>query len=232
MQFNFKFKILILIFFIFLISNFGFSQEIDNSIIISWQTSNFVPVNYKGKVLPSPGSIIIVNLEFFQNGKIVNLDKEKIYWYVNNELISNTKGVTQINFMAPNNKYVDIRVNLPEFNIIKTIEIPITKPRLIIDAPFPKKEIYNNNLSIKAIPYFFNINTNSLDYLDNNPSDLDIKWKINGKPAIADNADPFKINIEIKGNDSTNLLITATAQNINNILEFAKNEVDLKFIKK
>lgn len=226
MQFNFRFKKLILIIsFIFFINNFAFSQtSSDYNLIISWEALNFVPVDFKGKILPSPGSTVIVAIEFLQNNKIVDLSKEKIYWYINGELVSNTLGNKQISFYAPDNNIVDVRVDLPKFDITKTIEIPIIEPKLVIKAPFPNKEVNINNFELDAMPYFFNLESSDLETLD-------FQWSINSEPATPYNNDPSKINIEIKGDQPLNLLVEVVAKNIKNQFEFAEDRINLNFKK-
>ncbi|MCS6789158.1 MAG: hypothetical protein NZ484_01140 [Patescibacteria group bacterium] len=227
MQFNFKLKIVFIIIFIFFGYNFILAQnnKADN-IIISWQTSNFVPNFFRGKILPSPGSMINVSLELVQNNKLVDLSNTKIYWYVNNELISNIKGNKKINFLAPNDTKVDIRVELPELNILKTIEIPITKPKIVINAPFPKKQVYSNNFDLVAYPYFFNIPNNfeTNEYLFP-------EWQINRSPATPYSYDPFKINIQVIGENSTSIIIESKVSNLINNSEVATSKLELKFIK-
>lgn len=232
MQFNLKLKIIFIIIFIFFGYSFIFAKnnETNNNIIISWETSNFVPHFFKGKILPSPGSMINISLELIQNNKLVDLSNKKIYWYVNNELINNIKGNKKINFLAPNNTKVDVRVELPELNILKTIEIPITKPKVVINAPFPKKQTYFNNFDLVVYPYFFNI-PNNFETLETLDEYLLPEWQINGLPATPYSYDPFKINIQVIGENSTNITIESGILNLINNSEVATSKLELKFIK-
>jgi hypothetical protein len=197
-----------------------------NDLLISWEASGFSPPNFKGKVLPSPGSIIKIGFEFVRDGKIIDLSKNKIYWYINNDLFSNSLGIKQISIITPNSpgSNIDIRIELPDFNVLKTIEIPIVKPKIVIDAPFPNKEVQSNNFEVYALPYFFNPKNNDLDYLD-------INWFINGVLAKPAKDDLFKLKTKIVGDSPTDITIGVYAQNTENQLEKAGDEINLKFTK-
>ena len=71
------------------------------AILVSWQADSYVPSWYQGKIFPTNGSKIGVNFELLENGKIVNLSKIKVRWYINDKLIrneSNGLGIKSLSF--------------------------------------------------------------------------------------------------------------------------------------
>ncbi|MGC8775765.1 MAG: hypothetical protein ACP5QN_00395 [Minisyncoccia bacterium] len=226
MKFQIKILIAILFLSVFFLNKLVFAQNNSEELLISWEALNYTPYDFYGKNLPSPGSTINVGFDFVQNGKIVDLSQNKIYWYINDNLVSNDKGVKEISFIAPNltERVVEIRIELPDFNVIKLIEIPIVKPRLIINAPFPKKEINMNEFEVSAIPYFFNLKKYDFD-------EININWSINGIDALGKIEDPFVLPIKVLGNNQTIINIQAYAQNVNDESETALDEINLIFKK-
>jgi len=223
-------NIIIILILIFGLKNITFAQTNSEELIISWKVNNFTPYEFVGKKLASPGSNISVSFDFIKNNKIVDLSKSKIYWYVNDELVSNSSGVKQINFIAPNQigVPVDVRIELPDYAVLKTIEIPIVKPKIVIDAPFPKKEVYQNNFEVNLLPYFFNLPKS----LEEDPTVfLNVNWQINRNPAKPANEDPFKLKIFVNSNEKTNINIKAFINNISKELEFTDKEVNITFVK-
>jgi hypothetical protein len=236
MKLNFKmyskFLKTIIIFVLFLsIKNIAFMQTSSNEIIISWEAQNFVPNEFNGKKLATPGSNILIGFEFIKNNQIVDLSKNKVYWYINNELINNTVGIKQIKIIAPNQRggSIDVRVELPEYNVLKTIEIPIVNPKIVINAPFPKKEVYEKNFEVNLLPYFFNLPQNYLE--EDTTMFFGVNWQINDKPAVPAKEDPFKLKISVESDKEININIKASIQNLLNTLESADKEVNLVFIK-
>jgi len=229
---NIFFKnIIIILILIFGLKNITFAQTNSEELIISWKVNNFTPYEFTGKKLASPGSNISVSFDFIKNNKIVDLSKSKIYWYINDKLVSNSRGVKQINFIAPNQIGVplDVRVELPDYAVLKTIEIPIVKPKIVIDAPFPKKEIYQNNFEVNLLPYFFNLTANLTE--EGPAAFLNVNWQINGNPAKPANEDPFKLKISVNSNQKTDINIKAFVQNVLNQLEATDKEVNITFVK-
>ena len=224
-------NIIIIFILIFILKSITLAQTNSSELIISWKVNNFTPYEFAGKKLASPGSNISVSFDFIKNNKIVDLSKSKIYWYVNNELVSNSSGIKQINFIAPNQRggSIDVRVELPDYAVLKTIEIPIVSPKLVIDAPFPKKEIYQNNFEVNLLPYFFNLPANSVE--EDPAVFLNTNWQINGNPAKPANEDPFKLKISVDSNEKTDINIKAFVQNVSNQLEAADKEVNITFVK-
>jgi hypothetical protein len=215
----------------FVLKNIVFAQTNSDRLIISWEAEGLTHYEFMGKKLPSPGSVVSVGVDFIRNNRVVDLSKDEIYWYINNKLVSNSSGVKKINFTAPNQKggSVDVRVKLPRYEVLKTIEIPITDPKIVINAPFPKKEIYQNDFEVDLLYYFFNLPKNSLE---RDPGALlSVNWQINGNPAEPVEENPFKLKIRVDSNQRININIKAFVQNALNQLNSAEKEVNITFIK-
>ena len=69
-------------------------------VVVTWNASSYAPGGYPGKILPSVGSTIRVSFEALSDGKFLNLSKQMIYWYLNDDLIASGEGVQDIVFKA------------------------------------------------------------------------------------------------------------------------------------
>lgn len=138
-------------------------------IIVTWKTNSFTPSSYMGKALPSARSQINVALQLLDEDKMVNLSKNEIRWYINNQLLDSGSGLTNISFPAPSlgEQSLLLRVVIIDYKndeLNEFVTIPIIKPEIVIvSAEQPQ---------LKSLAYFFNIS--SVDQLK-------IDWKVDGK---------------------------------------------------
>ncbi len=226
-NFNKKIILFILILIInFALINYSFAQNNSsnlggesNFILITWEAKNFVPYNFNGKIMPTPGSPISISFEYIKNNKVVDLSKEEIYWYINGNLFSNTPGTKKINVVAPSQNF-DVRVELPNVQIFKTIEIPVVKPLIVIDAPFPQRTVKSDYFEVNLLPYFFNIPNNDLDYFYS-------EWKINGNKAVANKENPLNLKIKLENKNLEKINISVFGANNLNSSESATKEINI-----
>jgi hypothetical protein len=170
----------------------GVAQQIQPELLITWQASSYAPPGFRGKILPTIYSSVAASVELIDNGKIVDISNQPIYWYLDGDLIQNTTGVQRVVFPVnafPGNTLA-LRVELPNYqgqSILKTAEIPTTKPAVVIDAPFPEKRVASTAVQVAARAFFFNVRSLNALVFD---------WSVNGTTAAnSENPDLLVINL-------------------------------------
>lgn len=168
---------------------FSASAQSKPEIFSTWTTSSYAPNDYTGKVLPSVGSTIRVSFEAVSGGKVLNLSKQMVYWYLNDNLAASGEGVQDISFKAVQGGVLNVRIQAssPAGIINHSISIPVIEPEVAIKSPAPGGLVSGNNFQLEARPYFFNVG---------DISGLDFTWKVNGK-APTNNDNPRFLNIEV-----------------------------------
>lgn len=173
--------------------------------------------------MPKEGSEIGASLEIFVGGKIADLSKQTIYWYLDNNFIKGGRGVQNIFFTAskPAGGDHNLRIQLPDFKgnlLIKTLDVPIVRPEVVIEAPFPDKKISGSKINLLGRPYFFNAQNRSL---------LDFNWTVNGQaPDKSDNPQNLEINLE-NSNGGGIINVSLSIQNRERTLESAFKTISL-----
>jgi hypothetical protein len=197
--------------------------------LITWKTNSFVPAGFNGKILPAANSIITASFELVEGGKLADLSRQPIYWYLNNNLIENKEGVQRIVFLVTGiaGDSLTLRIQVPNYRqgntLLKTIEIPIARPEAVIEAPFPNGEFHNSPIQLRARPYFFNVGR---------PENLTFSWKVNGNPPQS-SEEPEVLNIVLNKDAPNGAQVTVdlTIQNPLNIFEGALRSINLTYTK-
>ena len=175
--------------------------------IFNWKSNSFVPSFYQGKALPTAASEIEVSVELIRNGLLVNLNSREISWFVNNKLVSKGRGLQKTTFTLTNGERGDIAVRV----LGRTFVILIVRQELIIESA--------NQRIFHAWPFFFNVKK---------MADILFNWRANNQEALGDVNNPNRLELdvpeEIKG---MSVVLSATAQNRLNLLEFAKKTINL-----
>lgn len=167
-------------------------------ILLTWISDVYVPDPYQGKALAVPGATITASFDLIENGRVVNLAGYKTYWYVNGKLIATGQNIHTVEFPVPENpgRSMNLRIQLPDYRpgtlILKTVEIPIAEPEIVIESPFPGGEIYEKRVTLKSRPFYF-----PKGVLDK----LQYSWKIDDKNVP--NSSPDQSVIEVTIDDAT-----------------------------
>lgn len=209
--------ILVLIFGIFPI--FASAQTSSQQFLTSWQVSNsYAPSWYQGKVFPTTGSRVSVKFDFIDNGKVVDLSKNKIRWYVNDNLVineANGSGITNYSFI--DNDYVgsdtEVRISIPDYktgSLNYVLTIPVVSPEIVIKAPYSDKKISAGKATFEAIPFFFKIA---------NPNRLSFRWTANNQSTGDSNSQFLNLNIDPTTTKGVIFNIAVFAGNISDELE-------------
>lgn len=206
-----------------------FAQQSGPQFMITWKSDNYVPPEYGGKSLPAVNSAVTASFELVDKGKLVDISNETVYWYVNNEFLKGGAGAQNASFVMPPfpGRPVDLRVELPDYGggVLKTVEVPIGKPEVVIETPFPNNTIYDYSTLLLGKPYFFNIK---------NPLALNFSWSANGQSPVNSN-DPETLTVNVDKNAQSGLpvnVILNVENPINDLIETANYAVGLIFVKK
>jgi len=225
---NFKTPIFLFFFLCFLVFSFDLTSAALPQFLVSWRTDSYIPNWYQGKIFPTNGSKIDINFELLENGKIVNLSKTKIRWYINDKLVKNEKnglGIKFLSFVA--NDYpgqeTEIRIALPDYKggpLDEIIKIPIVSPEAVIDSPYPDNQVYIGGSSFTAYPFFFNIKK---------PDELSFEWFVDGRPVKeGERADKLDLNIDPLTPSGWEIGVRATIKNLLNQMEFSVKNIKLR----
>lgn len=192
--------------------------------LITWRAQSYAPPSYRGKALPTTGTPVVVSFELVGQGKIVDLSKQPVYWYLDNEYLNGGNGVqtAAFNVVFPMIGSQEIRIEIPDFNgvdLSKRIVIPVANPEAVIEAPFPNARFSGTALQLVGQPYFFNIQ---------HLSDLTFTWSVNGDhPQNSDSPNVLNARLSTNAPSDFALNINLTIQNPNDESETAAQSITL-----
>ena len=229
-NYKLKLKISVLIFstFYFLLSAFYLVHaQTPPQFMVSWQANSYAPSWYSGKILPTRGSLIKISFELVDNGKIADLSKKKVRWYVNDKLVQNESkglGLKFYSFIADDypGQETEIRITIVDYKdeiLDKIVRIPIVSAEAAIDSPYPNAEINTEKNSFLVYPFFFNIRD-----LNN----ISFEWLVDNQPAESgENSQSLELNIESAAPSGFEIDIKATIRNLLDEMEFASENIKL-----
>lgn len=209
----------------------SFAQTtISNSpkLFLTWSSNTYVPPGFAGKIMPTANSQITASVELIDNGKIVNLSKQNVYWYANNNFLSGGIGMQTITFRAPDaaGGTIDLRVEVPNYSKgsqLKTIVIPIVRPEVVIETSFPSGRFSSSPLQLAGQPYFFNTAS---------PARLNFIWSVNGQtPSGAENPQSLNIKFGATMIPGSTIPVSLSVQNTNSKFQYetASKGVDFTY---
>lgn len=195
--------------------------------LVTWKAQSYTPASYEGKALPTSGSLVTVSFELIDKGKIIDLSKQTVYWYIDDLLLRSGQGIQRaaFNITLPTSGSQEITIQLPDYNgqvLNKIIKIPVVRPKAVIQAPYPDFLFSSLAVQLKALPFFFNIQKTT---------DLLFGWNVNGDtPSNAESPDTLLINLRSLPSSDFGLNIGLNVQNSNNSFESADSSLILNYI--
>lgn len=197
--------------------------------LISWQAENYAPSWYSGKILPTKDTSVEISFELIDKGKLANLSKTKVRWYVNDELVKNEKnglGIKSLKIITPNysGQETEIRISVVDYlggeTLDRIIKIPVVGPEVLIDSPYPDKKISAGLSIFQAIPFFFNIK---------NLNSLSVEWSVNEQKPAGLFFNPWLLNLNIGPETpiGTEIKLSVLVKNILKELEFASKKLQV-----
>ncbi|RJQ30124.1 hypothetical protein C4565_00965 [Candidatus Parcubacteria bacterium] len=215
---------LFLLTFVCLFFGFFLSTNAANpELIVTWKADNFFPTSYIGKAVPSYGTKVYLAVEAVQNGTLLDVSNSTIEWRKNGERIRKGTGEKEAMVVfseTDRTNFVSVSVDWNGVLIQKSITIPTTEPKLILEIPYINNVVpKNSDISITAVPYFFN--TKSFE-------DLSFSWQIGLLKKGTGSNNKITINT---GNPSTtsnnSVSITGYVQNKKSLLEIIKTQTKI-----
>ena len=131
--------------------------------IITWKSSGYVPMGYKGKIMPVSGATVSTLLMVTDNNTAPNPTSYSVRWYVEGELATTLNGTTPFSFIIPRTGQdtIALRASVPKYNgadIDTFLDLPIVHPDIVIDqVQLPQ-----------LVPLFY--------FFSTTPSNLTVEW--------------------------------------------------------
>jgi hypothetical protein len=216
-------------FFVFLYifsANAAGAQSAD--LILTWQARNYYPSDYAGKALATRGTPISVAVELVEDGKLQDLSSANFTWYVDERIHAREVGRKEILFPVSNpvgdDHFVRVIVQRGGNSFESSVQIPVLRQELVLERPTAGGDFIRAGAKVvfRAVPYFFNIT--SFD-------DLSFTWQTDTtapQSLGSDNVLALTIAPLQEGEFERSTLLMVSAQNVVNLLEFAKERVRLK----
>lgn len=221
-------KYIFALFFLFLIPTDSIGATSEPFLYLTWKARSYAPDNYLGKIIPGANSPILVSLEAFENGKVVDLSRSQIKWYVNGELFSTTVGQKSFTIRTPkkpDSGIMSIRAEVVDkWSRIKmkTVSIPVSPPLVVLKSNYLSRSFGENKISVSAYPYFFG--ATSL-------SDLVFSWKVNSRPvSSAENPQIVDISFNQDAEPGSSIIVEASVTNPNGVSETGIKREIFKYI--
>ncbi len=191
-------------------------------LIFTWEALNFFPSDYQGKALATPHTPVRVGLMATQNNKVVDLSAIPLRWYMDDTFLGEGLGLVNKTVTikkSPGDSHY-VRVTFP-WNGAQTqggVRIPIGNFLTVIETPVANTAVYGEqNLSLNAIPYFFNISS---------LSDLVFSWQVNDTKYYDQKTNTLSLHISAPNPGETRTVQASTiVQNKKNPLEFTKESI-------
>jgi len=222
---------LIISIFYFLLSTFSLTHaQTSPQFLVSWWAESYAPNWYQGKILPTNGTPVAISFELIDNGKIADLSKTKVRWYVNDNLVKNEEnglGIKALEINIPDypSQETEIRISVVDYKgsmtLDRIIKIPVVGPEVVIDSPYPDKKISPGLSIFQAIPFFFNVK---------DLNSLSIEWSANEQKPKEFSANPWLLNLNIgpETPKDTEIKLSVLVKNVLKELEFASKSIQLQ----
>lgn len=184
----------------------GSAQTFSNepNLIISWHPFNFYPADYYGKPIPSPGTPVLVSVEALQGGKLLDLSKASFSWEIDGKFLTSGVGIKEALFTSQqtskNSQLVRVTVTSEGNRWEASIGIPVVRPLVVIDAPFPDRRVEGGTpVTLYALPFFFPVQQFE---------DLTFSWSVDNGEKIESSLNDLSITVEsAQGGEARKVLI-------------------------
>ena len=181
---------------------------------ITWSANSYTAPHFTGKALPVNGSVVTVVFELIENGQVVNLASQNVRWFLGTVLIQQGRGMKEFTFKAGGSGGARlVRVDLPNFRdgatLVKSVQIPVVEPQVIINAPYVKNAVAPNELVLQALPYYFNVRR---------ASELLFSWNVNNEAPEGTTSRPENLTVTLPMGipAKSKVFIEVEVENINN----------------
>ena len=218
----------LVLFILFLFPTISLGATNDPFLYLTWKARSYTPDDYLGKIIPGANSPILVSLEALENGKIVDLKNSTIKWYVDSELYSTGIGQKSFTIRTPKKLTSGIMKVRAEITNrwssikIKTVDIPISPPVVVLKSNYLSQSFGDNKISVRAYPYFFGVGS---------LSDLVFSWKVNGLTVnSAENPQIVDVSFNKDADPGSAITVESSITNPNGSSESAYKSSVFKYI--
>jgi hypothetical protein len=191
-------------------------------LVVTWETQSYAPESYTGKILPGVFSDVKVAVGLVsETGKITSLKNKNIAWYLDDENEKNGVGADSFSFRPSTVGNHEVRVEIPDYGLKKTVSLAVVNPQAVVRAPWPSGQFFLFTPTLKAIPYYFNVA--DLKYLS--PA-----WIANGQ-SPSNSEDPWHLvlNLPTSTPDGTAFDINLTIKNLTQKTETSGKNINIIF---
>lgn len=189
---------------------------------ISWQANSYAPYGYQGKVLPTNNSEVAASFELLSDGKVSDISRKNIRWYLDNQLYKSGVGLKNISFTAGQFKRDDYQLKISVDGVDYPATIPVASPEVVIDNPYFNNSVKPGINLFRALYYFFNIK---------NIRELSHVWTANSIATQSRVENPDILELEIPTQAvGLEINLNLSVKNKKNNFEFADDRVNLQII--
>jgi len=198
----------------------GAGAQTPSQVILTWQAQNFYPADFVGKAAATPNTPVTVSAEVIKDNKFIDVSAAKFFWYVDEDLIAQGIGLKEIKFtvgkLAGDSYFVRLTINAGQEKIESSVTIPISGQEVVIETGLPENRVKaESEISLKALPYFFNI-----DSLE----DLVFSWTVNDQKQKVESGNTLSVKVGTPYTESQrNLNLGLLLQDKKSAIEFAQN---------
>lgn len=186
---------------------------------ISWQANSYTPYFYQGKVLPTNNSEVAASFELLSDGKVSDISRKNIRWYLDNQLYKSGTGLKTISFVVDQFKRDDYLVKISVDGVDYPAVIPVASPEVVIDNPYYNNSVRPGTNLFRALYYFFNIK---------NIRELAHTWTANGIATQSRVNNPDILELEIPAQAvGSEINLNLSVKNKKNNFEFADDRINL-----
>lgn len=191
---------------------------------VTWRAENLSPVSFSGKNLPIKNTAVDIRFELIDGGRKANLANKEVRWILDNHKVESGLGEKNLLLRVTNSAGFDhfVKIQVVDYGgetLEKIIRLPVVKPAIVLDVPYPRNLVSGSELNLIAQPYFFNAP---------NAGNLIWQWSANGENANGGAVKPNSIKIQLSGGVSgNNIKIESSAVNPLNPAETDSQSVNL-----
>lgn len=208
---------------------------------LTWSSSSQAPASYKGKLLPTQNSTVIVSalpIIYRPGTKTLFNNNNLIFnWTVDDLFLTDKSGVGKADFLLPIRDFtssvksvgLEVRTSSGAILASKSVAIPIVRPQVLIYLADPNSNLpYGaslQNLVIKPVDLNFIVQSY---FFNDQPSVLDWQWFLNSEELAEKDEKPWLASLNLtKSKKLFSAEIQVSAKNPANDMETAQSTFNL-----
>ncbi len=204
-------------------------KKADVQFLIDWKADSVIPKSYQGKALPGPSTKVTISFNILEKGKLVDVSNQKIFWYLDDNLVKNGIGAQSFSFYTfiRGGTFHKVRIMIDNYNnrneiAIQTVRIPVVFPKVVLEAPFPNHVFSTQKIRIPAKLFYFNKGDVPL---------IRLSWEVNQNQTSAPELkDQLFLDLNLEGARRTQEFnIAVEARNLSDVIQTAISQTSLTY---